>query len=352
LVLASDKKYKQLTELLKTKDSHLKQAEDLINEKDELIKYLQTQVNKINKDKTDEMQKVMQEQKKLKKEQFQQDNKDEQVVAEEFFKRFSSFLFKKKMTLYKVIHHKIFDKMINGVEMELITIDHFWRLLHKVGFKTVATERTAVNCLIKNKVLHEIFDVSSIMKILTRLGIVEDVPKDSDYDDLSGVGIRLINKIVREMKEQKISDVEQFLGKHNLESQKIGTGKKSETVTVINSDNFQSVLRKQGILKRWEDLDEHLQIFLSIPSTNFKVTEDYSGEKLMISKLGKCIQDFQKCEFFEYYGYEARNESDVDSEDEADKFNFFETIRNKLSSAMKANGKLAPDLFNLAGNSK
>lgn len=70
--------------------------------------------------------------------------KDEQLIVREFFVRFANFLAKKNMTLYGVLHHKIYDKMFNGVEIELITAKHFWRLLHKVAFRTLKREREAV----------------------------------------------------------------------------------------------------------------------------------------------------------------------------------------------------------------
>ena len=52
----------------------------------------------------------------------------------------------------------------------------------------------------------------------------------------------------------------------------------------------------------------------------------------MIRKIKKCISDFQNCEFFEYYGYEPRKESEVDSDDEPDVCNPLETMRNRLTT--------------------
>jgi len=94
----------------------------------------------------------------------------------------------------------------NGVEIELITAEHFWRLLHKIGFNTISTEREAVTDLCKHslssnipskskpndnqtRVFHEIFEVKSLSKILGQLGISEDIPKSTknfNYEDLNG----------------------------------------------------------------------------------------------------------------------------------------------------------------------
>jgi hypothetical protein len=290
LILASDEKFKQFSDLLQQKDLQIKQFDNLINEKDQLIKYLQSQLTQFNKEKNEEMNKIMEEQKKLKNLDFEVKDSDEYSIAQEFFIRFSSFLFKKKLTLSKIIHHKIFDKVINGVEMELITVDHFWRLINKAGFRTVISERNAVTALTKNKVLNNIFEVKVIRKILAKLGVLEDIPKSTknfNYEELSGSSIRIINKILREMKEKKMSNLSQFLGSENIENVKMESENKTETVQTISADNFINVLRKHGIMKRWEDLDENLQIFLSMSYSKSIAQKDYSGETLILKKLDK-----------------------------------------------------------------
>lgn len=83
-------------------------------------------------------------------------------------------------------------------------------------------------------------------------------------------------------------------------------------------------------MKRWEDLDENLQSFLGITP--------YYCEHLMIRKIKKCVNDFKNCEFFEYYGYEVRNEADIDSDDEPDDFNFIENLKNQMNTAMQQKG--------------
>uniref|UniRef100_A0A7S3KQZ5 Uncharacterized protein n=1 Tax=Euplotes crassus TaxID=5936 RepID=A0A7S3KQZ5_EUPCR len=114
-------------------------------------------------DRNQEWQKVMEEQKSLKAESQATGNIEDPVqITQEFFLRFSSFCFKKKLTLYKIIHSKIFDKMINGVETELITVKHFWRLLQKTGFKTITSEKVAVTSLVKNKILYDIIEVKGL----------------------------------------------------------------------------------------------------------------------------------------------------------------------------------------------
>lgn len=324
-----------MNDLLDTKDKEIKSFEELIRQKDDLIRYLESQLKRYTKEKNEELQKVMKEQQALKNQNLDPGDNQEQAIAQEFFIRLAHFLFKKKLTLYQVIHSKIFDKMINGNEVELISVDHFWRLLQKVGFKVITSEKNAVNTMIKNPVLHEIIEVKGLRRILSQLGIVEDVPqntKNFNYDDLSGIGIRVINKIVREMKNKKITDITEFLGKENIEDKQLVAGKKTEVVEIISAESFLKVLRQKAILRRWEDLDENLQIFLSLPSASSISKNSLSGDQLMIRKIKKCVQDFQNCEFFEYYGVEPRSESEVYSDHEEEEFNEMDKVRQRLTT--------------------
>ena len=221
------------------------------------------------------------------------------------------------------------------MEMELIHVKHFWRLIQKAGFTTIKSEREMVTELVKNKLLCDIFEVKGLRKIMAQLGIVEDVPvstKNFNYDNISGVGIRILNKIIRYMKEKKIKDVRDLIGHENIKTKQLVADSKSEMIEVILAEDFLKVLRDTKIMKRWEDLDENLQIFLSLPSLNTAEIDEGSEDYLMMRKIIKCIQDFQNCELFKYYGYDPRTEDEVDSDDEPDDFNPFETMKNKLTT--------------------
>lgn len=54
----------------------------------------------------------------------------------------------------------------------------------------------------------------------------------------------------------------------------------------------------------------------------------------MMRKIRKCITDFKNCEFFEYYGFEFRNDYDHDSDDEPDVFNPY-SIRNTMRKQVR-----------------
>lgn len=168
--------------------------------------------------------------------------------------------------------------MLNGVEVEMINLKHFWRLIESAGFKTLRRERNVVAKIFQ----HNFLEVKSFSNILSQLGILDEIPKGTknfDYHDLSGCGIRIINKIIREMKENKITNIVDFIGKENIEMKEVVAKNKSEVIETISPDKFLSILRKKKILRRWEDLDENLQTFLGVSS--------YICEQLMVRKLKK-----------------------------------------------------------------
>ena len=169
--------------------------------------------------------------------------KEDHALVQDFFIRFANFWFKKGYSLHGLIHTKIFDKMLNGVEVEMINVNHFWRLLEGVGFKTIRRERNAFVKIFK----HTFLEVQSISNILGQLGIPEKIPKGTknfDYNDLSGSGIRVMNKIIKEMSDNKITDVVEFLGRENIEKKEVVAPNKSEVIEIISADKFLHILRK------------------------------------------------------------------------------------------------------------
>jgi hypothetical protein len=97
----------------------------------------------------------------------------------EFFVRLAEFMFNQDITLYEIIHKKIFDKMFNGREYELINSRHFFRLFEEKGFKASKEEMKAVISLLKAPHFIDVLEVSKISKILEELDIKEDIPNPS-----------------------------------------------------------------------------------------------------------------------------------------------------------------------------
>lgn len=61
-------------------------------------------------------------------------------IMNNFFLKLAEFLYNKDLTLYEVIHIKIFDKMYNGKEYELIYSNSFFRLFEERGLTITEEE--------------------------------------------------------------------------------------------------------------------------------------------------------------------------------------------------------------------
>lgn len=272
LIKYNNEEINKFSEIINTKDVEAKRLEEEIKQKDKVIAALEERVRKMTTSKQNTVRRTIVESGKTTEAQA----KEDQRIVQGFFIQLAKFCFEKKLTLYSIIHSKIFDKIINGVEVEMISIDHFWRLIEKTGFKTLRKESNAFAKVFKANFL----EVKSISKILGQLGISEDVPKSTpnfNYDNLSGIGVRIINRIIRYMKENKIKDITDFIGKENIESREVIASTKTEIIEIVLAVKFHAVLREKGIVKRWEDLDENLQTFLGLSA--------YMCEYLMMRKI-------------------------------------------------------------------
>ena len=136
-----------------------------------------------------------------------------------FFMKLAEFMFNNDLTLYEIIHTKIYDKMFNGREYELINSRSFFRLLAEKGLKISEDEKKAVNNLLKTHFLLDVIEVDKIAKILEELDIKEDIPnasKNYDYKHLSAHDIRIMNRVVKYMNDYGIDDIEDFIGRDRI----------------------------------------------------------------------------------------------------------------------------------------
>jgi hypothetical protein len=61
-----------------------------------------------------------------------------------FFVKLADFMFNNNLTLYQIIHTRIYDKMFNGKEYELICGKTFFKLLDERGFEVNDSEKKAI----------------------------------------------------------------------------------------------------------------------------------------------------------------------------------------------------------------
>ncbi|CAI2382407.1 unnamed protein product [Moneuplotes crassus] len=88
-----------------------------------------------------------------------------------FFERLADFLFKKEVTLDQVIRKKVYTKMVNGREQELINPRTFFHLLEKRGFTCSFNEKPEICSLLKNPHFTDALEVEKILQALKEQGV-------------------------------------------------------------------------------------------------------------------------------------------------------------------------------------
>lgn len=245
-----------------------------------------------------------------------------------FFMRLAEFMFNNDLTLYQIIHKKIYDKMFNGREYELINSRSFFKLLAERGFKISEDEKKAVNNLLKTHFLLDVIEVNKIAKILEELDIREDIPnpsKNFDYKHLSAPDIRTMNRIIKYMDENGIEEIEDFIGKDRIAVIEVVGSSKREDVQILNANDFLECLLDKNLLDD-DELNEGLQMFFAVSYDNI--------DKLMVRKIKKCLKDFKNVSFFKYFGTKFRDEETVisDSEEDTSSFNVQAAFRSNIQS--------------------
>ena len=231
-------------------------------------------------------------------------------LNKQFFVRFADFMFNNDLTLYQIIHKKIYDKMFNGREYELIGAKIFFKILEERGFHCSPGEKDAIGNLLKNSNLIDVIEVNKIVKILEELDIKEDKPlatKNFDYKHLYAPDIRQVNRIIDYMEKNDIKEIEDFLGKERITIIEVIGNNKREDIEIIDVEQFTECLEDKNLTEN-DELSDGIQMFLAISMDNI--------DKLMIRKIKKWIKDFKTVKYFSYFGTKFREEEEVISDDD------------------------------------
>ena len=278
-------------------------------------------------------------------------DKDQKATPEDlklnhnFFVRLAEFMFNNDLTLYQIIHKKIYDKMFNGREYELINSHTFFKLLGKYGYKFTEEEKRAVSKLLKTSYFIDVIEVEKISRILSELYIKEDIPvatKNFDYKHLSAPDIRMINRIVEYMDKNNIKEIEDFIGRDKITKHEVIGNNKREDVEIIQSNQFLEILLEKNLIED-DELNEGLQMFLAISMDDI--------DELMIRKLKKCVKDFKTVKYFQYFGTKFREEELVlsDGEEDDESVTVEEAFRSNMANktnVVNHKGKRNPNAKN------
>ena len=214
--------------------------------------------------------------------------------------RIADELFARNQTLTDILNHKIYDKVINGKEYQIISKGDMLNCFRRIGIDFDERDKRYLNDLLA-PIFSNFIDVKVLENILQNLGIYEDIPSSNnqiDFNMLEGSTIRFCNKIIRYMKENDIIDVSELIKKNEIDLVNIVSKDKEHMIEVIQFTKFQDILLSKDIIKHREELDEKLVELIQL---NY----DYS-DVLIIKKLQKIISKIQKHKYFKQFGFEMR----------------------------------------------
>lgn len=101
------------------------------------------------------------------------------------------------------MYNKVYDKIVDGAEYQLIKCRHFIRNLKKAGFSLSYNEEACIKDLF-NHIVKETIDIMSLEKVIKTLGIEDEKPpfnKHLNYSQLNPSSIKLFNKINQRVEE-------------------------------------------------------------------------------------------------------------------------------------------------------
>ena len=215
--------------------------------------------------------------------------------------RIADELYIRNITLMDVINSKIYDKVIDGREYQLIRIKDLISCLMKIGLEFDEKDKKYLNDFLVS-MLNDSTDVKELITIMKGLGIVEDFPastKTIDYFQLEGRTIRIFNRIIGYMKECDISDCIDIIPKEEIDLFTVVSKDKERMVETIRTFKFRDLLRSKDIINYGEELEEQFLELLVINENHKDI--------ILLQKFMKITDIIWKFKYFSYFGWEIRS---------------------------------------------
>ncbi|CAI2373541.1 unnamed protein product [Moneuplotes crassus] len=229
-------------------------------------------------------------------------------IGNKFFQELADYIKKSDISILDVIKDKIFDKVLNAKEYQLIKYKHLYQIWAKCGLNITGDTKQGIEHVLV-PFLDNSVEIHSLISTMAKYGCFELFPKSNkhiNYRKMDGATIRILNRIIAIMERDKQENVEDFLGEKNITYIEVVSPSKTEKIGVIDHLKLREVLREKCIIPYGEDLDEEFQTLLCLSSNR----EDL----IMIRKMRKIIADIKNVRFFRNYGMYFREESLVDSD--------------------------------------
>lgn len=101
-------------------------------------------------------------------------------IGEEFFQNLADFLNKNNQTILSIVNPKVYDKVLNAKEYQLLKYKHLFKLLTENGFTVTSHQRQSVYAIL-TPFLDESLELNSLLLTLTKYGNIELFPKSNQH---------------------------------------------------------------------------------------------------------------------------------------------------------------------------
>ena len=204
-------------------------------------------------------------------------------AIQDFIFKISEEFFNKSLTVSEFLKEYIIDKTLDGKEYQVVKRQQLLDAFKKERIDINYKDRLAIKELLI-PLWKDYIDVTHIQKILSNLGIKEDIPvstKFLNFDKLTVPSVRIFNRIINYMKkEHAMNSAKDFL-KDKIQTKIIVARGKEFSVETIPAQLFEAVLRDLKLLRRHEEIPEEFNEFIELSPTN----EDI----ILIKKLDNAI---------------------------------------------------------------
>ena len=214
--------------------------------------------------------------------------------------RIADELFARSQTLMDILHHKVYDKVVDGKEYQIVLKADLLQSFRRIGIDFDDKDKKYLNDMLIP--LHNNYiDVKAMVDIMGDLGIYEDVPRPTaqlDYSQLEGPTIRIWNRIVRYMKQNDINDMNELIQPNEVDMLNIVSKDKEHVVRVVQKSKFEDILLSKDIIRHRGQLEDR---FIEL----VQLSPDHS-DVLTLKKLQRLISKIQKHKYFRFFGFEMR----------------------------------------------
>ena len=228
-------------------------------------------------------------------------NSERNIKRKDVIFRIADELYIRGITLLEAINSKVYDKVIDGCEYQLIRKRDLVAWLKKIGLEFDDKDRKYLDDLLV-PILNDSTDVKELITVIKGLGISEDIPspmKNINFFQLDGRIIRIFNSIIKYMKEYDVSEVLNIIPKEEIDLFTVVSTNKERTVETIRASKFRDLLRSKEIINYGEELEEQFIELLQI--------SEYHEDILLLQKLQKYINVIKNHKYFSYFGLKMRN---------------------------------------------